>query len=403
MRLFEFPSPLPETCASLAEQRCRAIARQLPPTLRSLAGGVAASQSSWEWKHFWADNADLWLRQRRMTKGLVGTSWESVHDAVFDDWNRSEFAQLFMRELGTGERLLEASHRCLDHLAGQLSHWAARHHGVKAHTNIAYVPQFDLGDFPRRSSTLQLFLGEGQIVELHTWDNPRAQAHLGRIRTALGIIKTHSPDSYLAFRTFTRRVTPIKQKELVSYSLQTLPGHSFINLYHRDELDLLDDLLHENGHHWLNHHLILDDLLREDPDQIYYSPWRRTLRPVRGIYHAHFTFFFALKLYHDLASRLLDGKLTWPRPLTAGQQAKIFLRFLEEWWMLDYTAVDLARARRRGQVKMAGQKIFAMMEAERARLATLVPAATRALDTDGREAIEALRLILKTQAKLTRG
>lgn len=403
MRLFEFPSHLPEACAALAEHRCRTLARQLPAPLRSMATTIAASQSSWEWKHFWADNADLWLRQRRKLTGLRGTAWGSAHDAVFDDWNRSEFAQLFMKEIGSGERLLEASRRCLDHLAGQLAHWATMHHDFKKCSEIAYVPQFDLGDFPRRSTTLQLSLGEGHALELHTWDHPRADAHLERIRVALGIIKTYSPDSYLAFRTFTRRVTPIKQKELVSYSLQTLPGHSFINLYHRDELDLLDDLLHENGHHWLNHHLILDDLLREDPDQIYYSPWRRTLRPVRGIYHAHFTFFFALKLYHDLARRLLAGELSWPRPLTVGQQAKIFQRFLEEWWMLDYTAVDLACARRRGQVKRAGQKIFAMMETERARLAPLVPAAMRALGADGLETVDALRLILKTQAKLTRG
>jgi len=82
--------------------------------------------------------------------------------------------------------------------------------------------------------------------------------------------------------------------------MQSLPGYSSLNMFDRDQIDLMDDLLHENGHHYLNTFLNHQDLINEDDDKIYYSPWRKALRPVRGIYHATFTFFWALELFYQL-------------------------------------------------------------------------------------------------------
>lgn len=389
---------------TFVEQTCAELSRKLPPHLRILARQVATSPKGWEWKQFWMENAKLWLQQHLATKKLKPTQelWGKTEDVVFEGWNRSEYAQAFMNRMGKSQDLKAASSHCLGLLEHQLIAFAKKHFGIKNKRPVTYKPQFELGDFPQASVSLWLGLDEQHSLELLSWDRKNAATQLHRIERALSLIKTYSPASYVRFKHFTRRIVPIKQKEMVSYSLQTLPGHSFINLYHRDEIDLLDDLLHENGHHQLNLHLIQKNLLREDPDQIYYSPWRRTLRPVRGIYHAHCTFFYALALFHDLAQAMLTGQLDWPSTLSTPQKQKILYRFCEEWMMLDFTAVDLARAKRRGQVTAEGWKVFKEIERQRMVLKPLLREARKLLDRDHAEALQNLGLILETQAKLTR-
>lgn len=390
---------LAERQATAACQRC---AKKLPSSLKPVARHVAISSVGWEWKHYWAENAQLWLKQSDQTRRIkTSRLWGAPEDAVFEGWNRSEYAKQFMQHMARTNDLKKSSSHCLIILEQQLLALATRHYGYKARST-SYHPQFELGDFPQASVSLPLQLDEESTLEFLSWDRKTAHVHLDRVRVALGLIKTYSPSSYERFVALTKRIVPIKQKELVSYSLQTLPGHSFINLYHRDEIDLLDDLLHENGHHQLNLHLILGNLLREDPEQIYYSPWRRTLRPIRGIYHAHYTFFYALKLFHDLSVALMEKRLVWPSTLSPMQEQKIYFRFLEEWLMLDYTSEDLKRARRRGQITRQGFQVIQQIEKQRKAMKPIVKKIWPMLDRESLEALSALKVILTTQKKLTR-
>lgn len=385
-----------QLCADRTQKACFLLSSELPPALRNAAKAIHRSEKSWEWKHFWVENALLWQRQQERTKKLLG-EWGLRHDEVFEDWNRSEHAEEFLKMLNLGQSLKSASAHALKILEGQLIQIYIRHFDGAGDKLKTYRPQFELGEFPSVALSENINLGKMRKLEFYSWDKRNFQSHLERITRSLDLIKTYSPDSFELFCDFTKRIVPIKQKEFVSYSLQSLPGHSFINLYNRDELDLLDDLLHENGHHHLNHYLILENPLREDPDQIYYSPWRRSLRPIRGIYHAHLTFFFALKLYHDLTLALLEGRLLWPSPLSHRMKNKIISRYAEEWLMLEYTAIDLGRAIEFGQIKPAGVKLLNMMEIERHKLGVLYPkikSKTKSLDT--------LRLALEKHSRLTR-
>jgi hypothetical protein len=155
-----------------------------------------------------------------------------------------------------------------------------------------------------------------------------------KIKKAINIIKSSSPDCYLTLSNFTNTIIPISETGIVSYSSQHLPGYSSINCTERDFVDLIDDLVHENGHHYLNHALNLYDLINEDDDLIFYSPWRKSLRPIRGIYHAVFTFFFAAKLFSDLSTSIISGTQNYP--FNQQEKEKIFLRFLEESIMLNF-------------------------------------------------------------------
>jgi hypothetical protein len=154
------------------------------------------------------------------------------------------------------------------------------------------------------------------------------------IKKALAIIKNSSPDCFLTFSNFTNTIVPISDKGIVSYSSQYLPGYSSINCAERDFIDMIDDLVHENGHHYLNHALNLYELINEDDDDVFYSPWRKSLRPIRGLYHAVFTFFFAAKLFSDLSVSLVSGNQNYS--FNKEEKEKIYRRFLEEFYMLKF-------------------------------------------------------------------
>lgn len=173
------------------------------------------------------------------------------------------------------------------------------------------------------------------------------------ISKALDIIKTVSNELYQTFTNYTHTIVPVNEEGIVSYSQQELPGYSSINVFDRDFIDLLDDLLHENGHHYLNSFLNHEELIIEDDDKIYYSPWRRALRPIRGIYHATFTFNWALLLFANLYDSL-DQDLGF----SDGQKSKITRRFIEEYHMLNYCIKDLAHAYKNDKVTELGNELI---------------------------------------------
>lgn len=129
-------------------------------------------------------------------------------------------------------------------------------------------------------------------------------AQAARIRGALDALERAWPEGCALLRCLTSRVVPLQAPGVVSYSYRHRPGLSFINCFERDDLDLVDDLIHENSHHHLNLLLRKFRLCRGDANQeLFYSPWRRSLRPLRGILHATFTFTMGALLFAHLSSR----------------------------------------------------------------------------------------------------
>lgn len=174
------------------------------------------------------------------------------------------------------------------------------------------------------------------------------------ILNALAKIKKGAPHLYDTFKSFTHTIIPINEKGIVSYSMQSLPGFSSLNMFERDSIDLMDDLLHENGHHYLNTFLNHLDLINEDDDKIYYSPWRKALRPIRGIYHATFTFYWAAELFLNLNLAVEKRTLTFSKE----EIIKIKTRFLEEYFMLNYCRPDLQHAFENKRINAEGLSLI---------------------------------------------
>ena len=166
-----------------------------------------------------------------------------------------------------------------------------------------------------------------------------------RTRRALSAIVSAWPEGDRLLALLTSRIVPLKATGVVSFSYRHRPGLSSINCFERDQLDLIDDLIHENSHHHLNLLLRKDVMYQHDHNQeIFYSPWRRSLRPLRGILHATFTFTMGAMLFERLvtwgASRA--GKTGWKKAgLNRRDLDRARYRCLEEIDSVRYSLTDL--------------------------------------------------------------
>ena len=295
-------------------------------------------------------------------------------EIVFEKWNNSEFARDFLKRLNKGESLGKASLNTTRNFDSHLVTFADRHILKTKKISKDYRLQTSLGEREKGKnvfSLLETTLHLDKVdLRLKTSSLNEMKKFSKRIEDALKLIKKYSPSSWERFTFFTNTIVPIKEVQFVSYSHQDLPGYSMINMYHRDFVDLMDDLLHENGHHHLNHYLNLGHLIEEPVEAIYYSPWRRTLRPLRGIYHAYFTFFWAFKLFADVLKNIDPKTQT---DFTKEEFAKIGFRVLEEFHMLNYTFQDLKWAKKNKLISESGWNLIEEQQKELNKFKKLVP------------------------------
>lgn len=188
-----------------------------------------------------------------------------------------------------------------------------------------------------------------------------------RIRRAWCAIQEAWPEGYAVLEWLTSRIVPLKAKGIVSFSYRHRPGLSFINCFDRDNLDLIDDLIHENSHHHLNLLLRKYVMYHGDHNQrIFYSPWRRSLRPLRGILHATFTFTMGAMLFERLSAWASGqgGAAQWKKAgLTQRDLERARFRCLEEVESVRYSLQDLHYADRHlGWLTGSGRQLVGQLE-----------------------------------------
>lgn len=340
--------------------------------------------------------------------------WQDGDDeGLTDFWTESEYAQAYMDLANEGEEPTAITEKLMPLLEGQVLgfyHWhISAHHKAKEnptlHQLVPDIGDHDLGirigekhmvcppdshpDSPAlpfwnksfSDGMVSIDDDDGELVggmqELETLNignkvitlkgaTPDLDKKLTdekmRIQKALKIIEQASPRCFKALETFTESLVLVDEPGIVSYSLQSLPGYSNINVVERDFVDLIDDLVHENGHHALNAYLNFEELIEEDDDKIFWSPWRRALRPIRGMYHGYLTFYWAYALFSDLhrnPSNELDQR----------QKEKVLTRFLEEFIMLDFCNSQLDHAFELEKILDEGMELVkevrAVLESER--------------------------------------
>ena len=191
-----------------------------------------------------------------------------------------------------------------------------------------------------------------------------------RVHRALAAIEQAWPDGAQLLGFLTSRIIPLKAKGVVSFSYRHRPGLSFINCFDRDGLDLIDDLIHENSHHHLNLLLRKYAMRRGDRNrEIFYSPWRRSLRPLRGILHATFTFTMGAILFERLSTWARSGKTA----LTPAQLLRARFRCLEEVASVEYSLRDLDYAGKKlGWLTPSGMTLVDQLKQELVKVKTRI-------------------------------
>ena len=340
---------------------------------------------------YWLNLIDHLITGLQLTEDFIQEGEQDLFDELFFFWESSEFAQLFLEKMGENEdNLGEVSKQLIPLLEDQILSFFSLHissldHQFQEPTAYNLIPE--LGDNPlwiykgpnnfwikfnEELPTMPTLLllevnnkehwveieNEFDQVQLKSEKAPgnlKFQDNSIQVRPscpkgldqlektqheftdALDILTRHAPELSKVFFSFTHTLVPIDEPGIVSYSMQNLPGVSCLNVFERDFVDRIDDLLHENGHHYLNHFLNLDDLIIEDDDKIFFSPWRKALRPIRGLYHATFTFFWALELFHKLSRQEISE-------FSKEQNLKCHKRFSEEFIMIQFCLPQCDRA-----------------------------------------------------------
>lgn len=330
----------------------------------------------------------------------AGDELDELQDLLFESWNKSEFAKDFLGFLNKGHSIKKASLHTLKIVDQHLAILFQRIVLDKDIDHKCYHENESLGEIRQKGKLTHLpYLNmRFETCELlfHYHSKKEKELFPPKILIALTLIEHFSPTSFERFEAFTQTIIPIKQKEFVSYSHQELPGTSMINLYHRDFVDLLDDLIHENGHHHLNYYLNQYKLIDEPIENIYYSPWRETLRPIRGIYHAYFTFFWAFKLFKDLSEKDLSHPYY---EFSKDEKDKIYRRAIEEFLMLDYTFADLKKAHQNKIITKRGMDLVQELQDELIKSQSHTLGLKKKLSKESLKRIHDLEETLKKAAK----
>ncbi|HEY3174483.1 MAG TPA: HEXXH motif-containing putative peptide modification protein [Candidatus Polarisedimenticolia bacterium] len=179
---------------------------------------------------------------------------------------------------------------------------------------------------------------------------PGLSKRLARALDLLGLVWEEGHREVIAH---TRVVVPLFEPATVSFSQPDRPGVSFIRIPGKSLVNLTDDLLHEAIHHKLHAFEELGPLVRDDGEPRYRSAWRGTVRPLRGILHATYTFSYRARLLE----RLSDAPASLRPPLRWIRKELEFERKA-----LAGSLSDLDDARGRGLLTPAGVRLLGAMK-----------------------------------------
>lgn len=297
----------------------------------------------------------FWLTQIVFLIDVLENLYSENEEELFDLFDESSYRSVFYSHLKKNNHIFESSFESALFIAQDLENLLLGNILQKPCTiTSSYMPRPEFGDSKTSFGKSKQIKVEGTSLWLR---GKYKKEFLSRLKWAHDQIALHSASSFTRLNYFTQVIVPYNDPCVVSYSSQDLPGVSMINLYNRDRIDLMDDLLHENGHHHLNYYLNLGKLITENPEQIYYSPWRKAPRPVRGIYHAYMTFFWAAHLFFDLYQASSSD-------FTKEEKKKIKKRLIEEISMLLYCEEEMNKIFNNKLMTQKGYKLYQELSAK---------------------------------------
>lgn len=121
------------------------------------------------------------------------------------------------------------------------------------------------------------------------------------LERSLSLIEDINPSLYSEIRDIISVVIPVvsdHQDVHLSSSFAAIMG-SFYLSYTQDPVVLSEAIVHEYYHNKLNLIFMLDEIvLNKNDGNIFYSPWRRDLRPITGLLHGCFAFYGVVSYWY---------------------------------------------------------------------------------------------------------
>jgi hypothetical protein len=322
---------------------CTRLAQELTQESLCLVPGLpmlwCASHkiSSWTIEVNFSHNVERAEMFGTMVVGIVGDSYEAPSSVKRALKRSSGQATMFIRPHELSLKI------------GRFRTPLCRRSGNRLEWGWAHRPPVVAAEAWSRTTTVGPTLVYGKNRQPRTVTSTSADQVM-RIERAWTMIQEAWPEGHGILELLTTRIIPLRAKGVVSFSYRHRPGLSFINCFDRDHLDLIDDVIHENSHHHLNLLLRKYVLYYGDRNQqIFYSPWRCSLRPLRGILHATFTFTMGAVLFERLSTWASGpgGSARWKRAgLTPRDLQRARFRCLEEMESVRYSIQDLEYAGR---------------------------------------------------------
>ncbi len=259
--------------------------------------------------------------------------FDDAKEEFFDLINDSNFGEIFKVKLESSD-FRSASIEAKEQYLKSIEAFCARIQGVdnKKFLNFEFGETFN------------------EFIKINNVHFPKSNPDwIIRLESAMSTLEKYAPNSFALVEELTTHIIPTDEEGIVSYSSQNIPGYSVINFEHRDFNNLLDDIVHENAHHFLNHLLNQNELIYEDDDQIFYSPWRRAFRPIRGLYHGLSTFNFGHYLFKELIENF-DNKAIYSLEFMK-------LRYQEEYIMLSFCLTQLESKEAKSKISEKGLEL----------------------------------------------
>jgi hypothetical protein len=201
---------------------------------------------------------------------------------------------------------------------------------------------------------------------------------------------------YSIFHLLTDRIHILRSKGMVSYSHFIEQGITYLNLWDRDFIDTIDDLIHENGHHHLN--LILKKfklMSKNDPNEIYFSPWRLELRSFYAIFHSVFTFTWGSMLFEQLLLSFEKNN----KIISANWEDKIKFRFLEEVICIEYSLNDLKIGSEKGLLTLKGKALLKELNSINQNHLLKIDSIEKSLTLKHRNQLKKIKIMLQKKRK----
>lgn len=90
-----------------------------------------------------------------------------------------------------------------------------------------------------------------------------------------------------------------------SFTTQSYPNAIFLSKDER-RLTIAEAIVHEFSHNELDSILAFESIHSGDEQPVYYSPWRKDIRPLKGLFHAVYVFNRVLSFYYSLDMKMLS-------------------------------------------------------------------------------------------------